>query len=164
MSRFLISLAALILIYLLVLASTDPWDVGFGALVGAALLLGTRDFVFSGRTFPIPNLAQRTLAFLPFVAATVWDILRGTWTVALVVLHLRPLRRPGIVAIPIGERTPLGVAITSLVTTLSPGTFLVDVDEADRTMLMHVLDASDPDAVREEYEAFYRRYQRHVFP
>jgi multisubunit Na+/H+ antiporter MnhE subunit len=74
------------------------------------------------------------------------------------------LRHPGIVPIPIAERTPLGVTITSLVTTLSPGTFLVDVDEADRSMLMHVIDASNPDAVREEYEVFYRRYQRHVFP
>ncbi len=164
MNRFLIALATLILIYVLVLASTDPWDVAFGALVGTALLLGTRDFVFSGGAVPIPNLALRTLAFLPFTAATVWDILRGTWTVALVVLHVRPLRRPGIVAIPIGKRTPLGVAATSVVTTLSPGSFLVDVDEADRMMLMHVLDASDPDAVREEYEAFYWRYQRHVFP
>ncbi len=164
MSRFLITLAVLTLIYLLVLASTDPWDVAAGALVGAALLLGTRDFGFSGRAVPIAHLGQRALAILPFTAATVWDILRGTWRVALVVLHLRPLRRPGIVAIPIGTRTPLGVAVTSLVTTLSPGTFLVDVDEADRTMLMHVLDASDPDAVRAEYEAFYQRYQRHVFP
>jgi multisubunit Na+/H+ antiporter MnhE subunit len=51
-----------------------------------------------------------------------------------------------------------------LVSALSPGTFLVDVDEEDRTMLVHVLDASDPDAVRAEFEAFYRRYQRRVFP
>jgi hypothetical protein len=31
-------------------------------------------------------------------------------------------------------------------------------------MLFHVLDASDPDAVRRRYEDFYRRYQRSVFP
>ena len=164
MSRFLTALAALVLIYLLVLASTDPWDALLGALLGSVLLVGTRDYVLNGRPTPIPELARRILAFLPFAAATVWDILRGTWRVALVVLHLRPLRHPGIVSVPIGERTPLGVAVSSLVTTLSPGAFLVDVDEADRTMLIHVLDATDPDAIRDEHEAFYQRYQRHVFP
>jgi multicomponent Na+:H+ antiporter subunit E len=163
-SRFLIALAALVLIYLLVLASIDPWDAFLGALLGTVLLVATRDFVFGGRLTPIPDLARRILTFLPFAAAIVGDILRGTWRVTLVVLHLRPLRHPGIVAIPIGERTPLGVAVFALVTGLSPGTFLVDVDEADRTMLVHVLDASNPDAVRKEYEAFHRRYQRHVFP
>jgi multisubunit Na+/H+ antiporter MnhE subunit len=164
MNRFLLAVATLILVYLLVLASTDPWDVAFGALLGTGLLLGTRDYVFAGRPAAIAHLARRTFAFLPFVRATVWDILRGTWWVALVVLHLRPLRHPGMVAIPFAERTPLGVAVTALVSGLSPGTFLVDVDEADRTMLMHVMDASDPDAVRAEFEAFYQRYQRHVFP
>jgi multisubunit Na+/H+ antiporter MnhE subunit len=164
MNRFLLALATLILVYLLVLASTNVWDVAFGALLGTGLLLGTRDFIFTGRPVTIAHPAPRSLAFLPFVAATVWDILRGTWRVTLVVLHLRPLRCPGIVAVPIAERTPLGVAITALASGLSPGTFLVDVDEADRMMLMHVLDASDPDAVRAEFEAFYRRYQRHVFP
>jgi multisubunit Na+/H+ antiporter MnhE subunit len=164
MNRFVIALATLILVYLLVLASTDPWDLAFGALLGTGLLLGTRDFVFTARPAPIAHLGLRTLAFLPFVGATAWDILRGTWMVALVVLHLRPLRHPGIVVIPFAERTPLGVAVTALVSGLSPGTFLVDVDEENRTMLVHVLDASDPDAVRAEFEAFYRRYQRHVFP
>ena len=164
MSRFLTALAALVLIYLLVLASIDPWDVVLGALLGAVLLVGTRGYVVDGRPTPILGLARRIVAFLPFAAATVWDILRGTWRVALVVLHLRPLRHPGIVSVPIGERTPLGVAVSSLVTTLSPGAFLVDVDEADRTMLIHVLDATDPDMIRDEHEAFYQRYQRHVFP
>ncbi len=31
-------------------------------------------------------------------------------------------------------------------------------------MLMHVLDATDPDAVRARHDEFYDRYQRAVFP
>jgi multisubunit Na+/H+ antiporter MnhE subunit len=31
-------------------------------------------------------------------------------------------------------------------------------------MLIHVIDASDPDAFRKDREDFYRRYQRKVFP
>jgi len=31
-------------------------------------------------------------------------------------------------------------------------------------MLFHVIDASDPDAVRVHFNRFYQRYQRPVFP
>ncbi len=164
MSRFLLALAALVLVYLLVLASADPWDIAFGVLLAAGLLVATRHFLFARQLRPIPRLGRRIVAFLPFLAATFWDIVRGTWRVALVVLHLRPLRHPGIVAVPIGERSPLGIAVTALVTTISPGAFLVDIDDDQRVMLLHVIDASDPDAVREEHQVFYQRFQRHVFP
>jgi multisubunit Na+/H+ antiporter MnhE subunit len=164
MSRFLIGLAVLVLVYLLVLASAAPWDVAFGVLLGTGLLVATRTFILGERPAPIPNLPRRLLALVPFAVATLADILRGTWQVALVVLHLRPLRHPGIVVVPFGERTPRGVAVTTLVSTLSPGSFLVDIDETERVMLFHVLEASDPDAVRAEFQEFYRRYQRHVIP
>ena len=41
---------------------------------------------------------------------------------------------------------------------------LVGVDEEKRVMLIHAIDAADPDAVRESQQEFYRRYQRRVFP
>jgi multisubunit Na+/H+ antiporter MnhE subunit len=56
------------------------------------------------------------------------------------------------------------VAVSALVTTLSPGSFLVDVDWTEGTMLIHVIEASDPDRVRADLETFYQRYQRRVFP
>jgi len=84
--------------------------------------------------------------------------------VALIVLHIRPLVRPGIVAIPFEERTRNGVAVSTLVFTLSPGSYLVDVDWERRLMLFHLIDACDPDAIRIKYHDFYYRYQRHVFP
>ncbi len=104
------------------------------------------------------------MAFVPFALAVFWDILKGTWRVALVVLHLRPLAHPGVVAVPIEERTPLGVTVTVLAMTLSPGSFLVDVDWEQRVILMHFLDASEPEAIRAEQQRFYRRFQSRVFP
>jgi len=79
-----------------------------------------------------------------------------------VTLGARSQARPGIVAVPVGERTPRGVAVSALCATLSPGEVLVDVDE--ERVLYHVINASDPDAIRERHERFYRRYQRRVFP
>ncbi len=164
MTRIVLALALLVLVYALTLASAYPWDLAIGALVGGLILIAYRRFLFVGPPVPTATLLRRVVGFLPFTVVLVWDILRGTWNVALVVLHLRPLVHPGIVAIPIAERTPLGVAVSSLATTLSPGAFLVDVDWDQGVMLIHVLDATDPDAVRAEHQRFYRRFQRHVFP
>ncbi len=157
------TLFLLTLVYLLVLGSFAPWDIAIGVVISAALILITRKFSFREKPSS-SNLLSRFLHFWPFVVAEVWSIITGTWEVALVTLHLRPLVSPGIVAVPIGERTPTGVAVSAQCTTLSPGTFLVDVDWEQGVMLIHALDASDPDQVRREHQEFYDKWQRKVFP
>ena len=164
MSRYLLSVACLALVYALVLASAHPWDLAIGATVAGTLLWGSRRFVFGERVSPVARLLPRAVAFVPFALVVLWDILKGTWRVALVVLHVRPLAHPGVVAVPIEERTPLGVTVTVLAMTLSPGSFLVDVDWEQRVILMHFLDATEPDAIRAEQQRFYRRFQSRVFP
>ncbi len=164
MIRIILALILLVLVYALTLASAHPWDLAMGAVAGGLILIVYRQFLFVGPPVPAATLLRRVIGFVPFAVVLVWDILRGTWNVTLVVLHVRPLTHPGIVVVPIAERTPLGVAVSSLATTLSPGAFLVDVDWDQGVMLIHVLDATDPDAVRAEHQRFYRRFQRHVFP
>ena len=92
------------------------------------------------------------------------DITMGTWQVAAVVLGVRPLERPGIVVVPLGERSDAGALVSAFVATLSPGEFLVDVDWERREMTFHVLDAREPDRVRERFDVFYRAHQRHLVP
>ena len=165
MNRLAFALVLLVLVYGLVLASADPWDLAVGAAVACGLLWATRRFVFGERVQPVAHLlSRRVVAFVPFALAVVWDIVKGTWRVSLIVLHVRPLVHPGVVAVPIEERTRLGVVVSVLAMTLSPGSFLVDVDWEERVILMHFIDASDPDAVRADQRRFYRRFQRRVFP
>lgn len=156
----------LTLTYAFFLASFHPWDLVIGAGLSGALLFVFRGFLFGGKPGNIegPGLLTRLVAFWPYAGAVVWDVTTGTWEVALVTLHLRPLVKPGIVAVPIEDRSPTGVAVSTLVTTLSPGTFLVDVDWEKGVMLIHVMDASDPDAVRDTLQHMYRCYQSKVFP
>jgi multicomponent Na+:H+ antiporter subunit E len=47
---------------------------------------------------------------------------------------------------------------------LTPDTVVVELDEERGEMLLHVIDARDPDAVRAEQLHSYRRRQRRVFP
>lgn len=164
MSRYIMAIAGLTAVYVLVLASFNPWDLAAGAVFATALVRGSRRFVFDGSNGSIARLPRRVLWFIPFAAVVCWQIVVGTMQVLLVVLHLRPLSHPGLVALPFDERTPHGVAVWSLALTLSPGSFPVDFDMEQRVMLVHFLDASNPDAIRAEQRQFYQRVQRHVFP
>jgi multicomponent Na+:H+ antiporter subunit E len=146
-------------VYLLTLGSLHPADIALGLLVSGALVLLLR-----GR-LPTPGGPPGRWWGLPrLVAAVIADITRGTWDVALRVLHLRSFDTPGIVTVPYGERSPRGVAVTGLLVGLSPGSMLLDVDHERGVMLFHVVDASRPDAVRAQIDNFYDRYQRKVWP
>lgn len=155
----MIAVLAATAVYLLVLGSTSPWDAALG-LLAAVVLAG----LLRGR-LPGPAGPAGTLLAVPALAgAVLLDIARGTWDVALRVVHLRSFDSPGVVAVPFGDRSPRGVAVTGLFAGLSPGTLLLEVDQARRVMLFHVVDATDPDAVRAQIEDFYQRHQRRVFP
>jgi multisubunit Na+/H+ antiporter MnhE subunit len=166
MTRYIIATVMLTLVYALALASLHPLDLLFGAGLSAALVFASRGFVFraEGGRPAGRSLIRRLIAFVPFCVVVFRQILAGTWEVALVTLHLRPLVRPGIVAVPVGARTPTGIAVWAVVTGLPPGSFFVEVDRKRGVALIHILDARDPDAFREREEEFYRRYQSRVFP
>lgn len=166
MNRFIAAVLLGTVLYLLTLASVKLWDIVQGAIITIALLIVFRRFLYQagGRPAHVPKLLERFVAFWPFVGHVLVDIVHGTVFVIRIVLRRRPLQCPGIVTIPIAERSANGVAVSALASTLSPGSFLVDVDEERGVMLMHVIDASDPDGVRADHQELYVDRQRHVFP
>ncbi len=164
MTRYVVAIVGLTLAYALALGSFHPLDLLFGAGLSAALVFVSRRFVFEAGPGGGPSFLRRVAAFVPFSFAVFLEVIVGTWEVTLVTLHLRSLKSPGIVEVPIGERTPTGVAVWAVVTGLTPGTFFVDVDRERGVVLIHVIDAGAPEAFRREQQDFYRRYQRRVFP
>ncbi|MDQ4072181.1 MAG: Na+/H+ antiporter subunit E [Actinomycetota bacterium] len=162
--RYVLTLAGLTAVYAVTLASLRPLDLAMGLFISAALLAVAHRFVFADEPEPAPEVLRRIAALPRFFAGVIAEVASGTIEVALVVLGRRRLDCPGIVAVPIEERTPIGVAVAALAFTLSPGDVLIDVDEEEQVMLIHVLDASDPDAVRARHRSFYERWQRRAFP
>jgi multicomponent Na+:H+ antiporter subunit E len=163
-TRYIAAVVLLTLVYALALGSLDPLDLLFGAGLSAALVIFSRGFVFGEGSGRGPSVLGRAVAFVPFAFVVIREIIKGTWEVSLVTLHLRPLNQPGIVAVPIGDRTPSGLSAWAVVTGLPPGSFFVDIDGERGVALIHLLDAGDPEAFRREQEDFYRRYQSKVFP
>jgi multisubunit Na+/H+ antiporter MnhE subunit len=156
-TRSVIVTLVLLAVYLLALTSVHPGDVLVGVALGAAIAAASR-------RAPAAGPLARRLAGVPALAlTTLGALVRGTWHVGL--FTLRPGRaRPGLVAIPRGPRTTSGVAAWSYLTALAPDELVVDVDEARGVLLVHVLDASDPEAVRRRHADAYARQQARVFP
>jgi multisubunit Na+/H+ antiporter MnhE subunit len=164
MTRVVLSVVMLTVVYALTLSSLDPWDLAIGALVSAMLLVLFRRVTIGHHAAQLPRLPLRVVYFWPFLAHVCVDVIVGAWRVALVILHVRSLRYAQVVAVPIQERSHRGIAVTALVTTLAPGSFFIGVDWERQVMLFHFLEARDPDAIRNTMAHFYERYQSRVFP
>jgi multisubunit Na+/H+ antiporter MnhE subunit len=164
MNRFFVLLVLMTLVYIVMVASFTVWDVLAGVVLSATLLLAFRHLLLPSSPGSAPGFLHRLLALVPFLAAAVVEIARSTWDVFLTSIRIRPLKEAGIVAIPMGPRTRLGVVVTAFLLTLSPGSLLVDLDWEQRQMYFHSLDATHPDSLRQRYQDFYETYQQHVFP
>lgn len=164
MARVVVIMLISVLTYAAMIGGFQPWDLALGTLVAAATVFGFRSHLLRGDPPSALVLLRRLIFVPPLVGYMLWDIVRGTWQVATYSLRLRPLDHPGIVAVPMGDRTGFGVTMSGFLVSVSPGTFLVDLDWDQRVMLIHSIDASDPESVRSAHQSFYRRFQRHVFP
>lgn len=159
MMLIVLVVAALAAIYNLALASLAWQDSVVGLILATTLVLTYRRAILPA-SLPEAGHVLHIIVFLPkFLAMLVMDILSGTWLVATYVIGLRELEHPGIVRVPLGNHSRAGVGVVGLFVTISPGSFLVDIDWENRAMLVHCIDASDPSKIREDIEKYYRLWE-----
>lgn len=145
-------------IYLMVLTSIDPGDVAVGTLLGLGIVLGLRARAVDRRDHGSLLVALR--AALTMTAGTAREMVVGTWRVAR--FCLGGAARPGFVEIPRGDRSHRGVALWGVLTGEAPDEYPVDVDDARGVLVVHLVHAEDPDAVRERHHRERERTQRHL--
>ncbi|MGE3510400.1 MAG: Na+/H+ antiporter subunit E [Vicinamibacterales bacterium] len=163
--RRLATVAVLDGIYLTALGSASLADAALGAAF-AAVFTGWASAHLGEHTARARGTRvswiSRLLWLAPFVAVVLYDAARNG------IRALRSLlaadHQSGLVEVPVAERTPLGVAVTALCTTLSPGSVFLELDPTRRVMVFHYVDAADPDQIRASHARFYERIQRRVFP
>ncbi len=140
MSRVIVHALFLMGIYLLVMTSASPADAAAGLLLGLVLAIALR-------TRP----ADRGRAVPPFalLGRTALEMVLGSWRTAR--FCLRRGGSPGFVEIPRDGRSPHAVALWGVLTGEAPDEVPVDIDEERDVLIVHLVDASDPDAVRERH-------------
>lgn len=152
MTAILLRAAGLAAVYLLVLTSVAPGDIAMGFALGLLVAYALRP---RGRTAG-PPLGPR--AALGAIAETAAEMVIGSWRVVRFCLGAKAA--PGFVEIPRGDRTAVEVALWGVLTGEAPDEVVVDVDEARGVLIVHLVDAADPDAVRERHRRAHERLRR----
>ena len=147
-------------IYLLVLTSTQPGDALLGLVLGIGLAVALRPRrAGAGAQTPTP---AALLALGSVVARTAVEMARGSVRTARFCLGRGD--RPGFVEIPRDGRSRHAVALWGVLTGEAPDEVPVDVDEERDVLIVHLVDASDPDAGRDRHRRAWERAQRKVVP
>jgi multisubunit Na+/H+ antiporter MnhE subunit len=162
MIGILLRVVALTGLYLLIVSSTKLGDIATGVVL-ASLVVAVGHRL---RRTSAPTSARATLRRLAGVPAliggTLVDVVAGSVEVIRCCLRRPP--DPGLVWLPTGPTSPSSFAAWGIRLGITPNTVVVDVDEERGAVLVHVLDAHDPDTVRDEQMASYRSRQQRVFP
>jgi len=76
-----------------------------------------------------------------------------------------PLHRlsPAFVEVPLDLRDPFVATLLASVVSLTPGTVAIDVDRQHWILLVHALDAPDPQALIDEIKERYEQPLREMF-
>ena len=134
------------------------WGHALLGLVLALLLpLATRPF------WPnVPRL-RNLPRLLRFLALVHWDIVVANLTVALLILRSPRRLRPAFVELPLALSDDFAITVLMSTISLTPGTVSADVSEDRTTLLIHVLDVDDPDALVAEIKQRYEGPIKEIF-
>lgn len=157
MTGFLLRAVALMGIYLLVLTSLDPGDVLVGGLLGLALSAALRPRGAARGAGPSLSLAVAAASALGRTAA---EMVVGSWRV--VRFCLGAPTAPGFVEVPREDRTGHEVAMWGVLTGEAPDEVVVDVDRRSGMLVVHLVDAADPEGVRARHHAAHERWRTRV--
>lgn len=92
------------------------------------------------------------------------ELMLSVWAVLVAVLQPEFRSRPAIIAVPLRVRSDAGITILADMISLTPGTTSLHVSEDRRTLYIHALDASDPDALIASIRDGFERAIMRVLP
>lgn len=92
--------------------------------------------------FSLSRLPGFVWAAIRYIFVVAWDVIRGAYGTARIVLDPKMPLNVGIIAIPSGSKTELGTALSAHAITLSPGEMVIAIDE-DGVMYTHCLNVDD---------------------
>jgi multicomponent K+:H+ antiporter subunit E len=113
--------------------------------------------------WPDPPRLVRPWRAVRLFAVFAADIVTANWRVARQVVG--PLHRlsPALIEVPLDLRDPFLATLLASVVSLTPGTVAIDVDRQRWILLVHALDAPDPQALVREIKDRYERPLKEIF-
>jgi multicomponent Na+:H+ antiporter subunit E len=132
---YLMTLAALVLVWMALWGSASLIVIVLGIVVSAAILL----------LFPLPTMYFR-FGFHPWrslvlIGRFLWDVLVASVHVGWLAVRRRPPAST-VAQVRLASDSDLLEALTALAVSLVPGSLIIDADSGTRTLTIHVLDAA----------------------
>ncbi|MGR3466112.1 Na+/H+ antiporter subunit E [Limimaricola sp.] len=150
--------ALLVVVWSLLINDLTLGTAVFGAILGLLIPISTAAY------WPDRPKITRPWRLLSYMGIVIWDIIVANVQVAMIVLFKRNAdMAPNWVVIPLELRTPEAITMLAGTITLTPGTVSADLSADGAALLVHALDAPDPDAVRDEIKSRYERRLKEIF-
>ncbi|MFD2740282.1 Na+/H+ antiporter subunit E [Sulfitobacter aestuarii] len=150
--------ALLVLVWCLLVNGLSLGTLVFGMILGVLIPIATAAY------WPARPAAPRIGRLTVYLVIVLWDILVANVQVAMIVLFKSNAKMaPNWVMIPLDLRTPEAISMLAGTITLTPGTVSADLSADGGALLVHALDAPDPDAVRDEIKHRYERRLKEIF-
>ncbi len=116
-------------------------NISVGFIFGLLAIWLVREQVGASSYFRLAiRIASLSLLF-------VYELILSTFKVALMVIKPKLDFKPGIIAFPLTVKTDLEITLLANLITLTPGTLSVDVSDDRKTLYVHAIDATEPDAI-----------------
>ncbi|MEM9198745.1 MAG: Na+/H+ antiporter subunit E [Pseudomonadota bacterium] len=128
------------------------------------LILGLVIPVLTAAYWPNRPKLHNPLMIAEYALVVLYDIVVANVIVARTILLKRnDQMHPAWIAIPLDLHTPEAITALAGTITMTPGTLSADLSDGGRCLLVHCLDAPDPDAVRDEIKSRYERRLKEIF-
>lgn len=146
-------------VWLMLVDEATPGALVMAVVVGLLVPWATRSF------WPDRPPLRSAIRIAAYAAIVAWDIVVANFQVAAVVLfRRRAALRPAFVAVPLELRSPEAITALATTITLTPGTVSCDLSSDGRALLVHCLDAPDPQAAADGIKRRYERRLMEIFP
>lgn len=148
----------LVIVWCLLMNTLSLGTVVMGLILGFLIPIAAAAYWPNRPPLPRPWL------LLSYLALVIWDIIVANIEVAMIVLFKsNAAMKPNWIVIPLDLRTPEAITMLAGTITLTPGTVSADLSADGTALLVHALDAPDPDAVRDAIKARYEARLKRIF-
>lgn len=147
----------LLVVWLLMVRSIAPGQLLLGAFLAVVIPLLTQNF-----WDPLPKV-KHPVKLAWFVLVVLYDIVKANIHVSLLILLPKREPHPGFVEYPLEVTDRLTITLLANTITMTPGTVSTNIRLDGSSLLIHVLDMTDEQALISEIRERYERPLKEIF-